>query len=192
MGCKHRFFDELIPTWEIKDLFIGTFNPSWNSDSSSALYFYGRKRNNFWDILPNIFGGESLKKSSKDVFVNYLKEHNIGLTDLVTNVVNADENNSLDKDNLTKVFSDATLNKYELEFATDIIKEFILRNKSTLKGVYFTRSTDSGIKTIWKEWLAIEALCNENSIDTCALMTPANYRGGAVLKTKLWLEKIKL
>ena len=192
MGCKHRFFDELIPTWEIKYLFIGTFNPSWNSDNSSAIYFYGRKRNNFWDILPNIFGGKSMKGSSKEIFVDYLKNYNIGLTDLIANVANVEENNSLDKDNLTKGFSDATLNKYELEFATDKIKELILRNKSTLKGVYFTRSTGIGIKKIWEEWIAIENLCNASSIHTCALMTPANYRGGVFLKTKMWLDKINL
>ena len=192
MGCKHRFFDELIPTWGIEYLFVGTFNPSWSSDDSNALYFYGRKRNNFWGILPNIFGGKIPKESSKDVFVTYLKNHNIGLTDLISNVSNANENNNLDKNNLTKGFSDTILNKYELEFSTDKIKELILRNKSTLKGVYFTRSTNSGVKKIWNEWLAIERLCSENSIHTCALMTPANYRGGVILKTKMWLEKIKL
>ena len=40
MSCKHRFYDELIPEWEIKYLFIGTFNPSWgNQTGNNANYF---------------------------------------------------------------------------------------------------------------------------------------------------------
>lgn len=189
MSCVHRFSEELIPQWEIKYLFIGTFNPSWNPrdpKNPEAVYFYGRNRNNFWAIIPNIFGGRSLKGMSKDVLVEYTKSKKIGITDIINSVINADATSSTDVDNLTKGFSDAVLNKYDLEFSTDLIIELIEKNKSTLEGVYFTRSTSNGINKIWKEWLKIEKLCIEYSIKSAALITPANYKGGVERKTIIW------
>ena len=152
MSCKHRFFDELIPTWKLQYLFIGTFNPEWSDNNSDAVYFYGRKRNNFWGILPNIFGGNSMKGCEDKVQMKaYIKNKNIGITDLISCVVNVDEGDLRDKDLLTKGFSDNVLNKLDLEFSTYQILELIEKNKDTLKGVYFTRSTSGGISKIWKE-----------------------------------------
>lgn len=191
MGCEHRFLKELIPSWKIEYLFVGTFNPKWTDNNSDAIYFYGRKRNNFWEILPNIFGGKSLKGcQDKAELVQYIQEKNIGVTDLITKVVNVDENNHEDRDKLTRGFSDALLNKFELEFSTNQILGLIEKNKATLKGVYFTRSSSGGISKIWKEWEKVESFCNANSITSHALITPSNYRGGAERKTKLWKEFI--
>jgi len=195
MSCEHRFLSDLNPSNGIEYLFIGTFNPFWDSNSSSilpAIYFYGRSRNNFWTIIPNIFGGLSLKKSSKEVFVKYTDEKKIGITDLITRVMNADENNPSDVNNLTKGFCDSKLAKYELEFSTESILNFIDKNKATLRGVYLTRSTSGGIKKIWAEWQKITTICSKYSIETVALKTPANYGGGPELKTKKWKEQSKM
>ena len=56
MACRHRFYDKLSPDWELEYLFVGTFNPSWDfNNAEQADYFYGRNRNFFWRILPEVF-----------------------------------------------------------------------------------------------------------------------------------------
>ena len=191
MPCEHRFLNELIPNWELEYLFIGTFNPAWNNNNAvQADYFYGRIRNNFWCILPKVFGDENLKNQNKEVKLNYIKSKKIGITDLITKVINADSENPIDINNLTIKFSDTILNKYKLEFNTLKIKELILKNKNTLKGVYLTRSTLNGIDQIAKNWNEIESFCEKNDIKTAKLKTPANYGGGCILKSIDWFEKI--
>jgi len=191
MACPHRFENQLVPVWEIEHLFIGTFNPSWNLNNAvQADYFYGRIRNNFWCIMPIIFGGNNLKYSDFATKLEYIQTHKIGITDLITEVINAQIENEIDVLNLTTRFSDNVLNRYQLEFNTEKIKKLIMRNIKTIKGVYLTRSTLNGINQIANNWREIEKFCEENKIHTERLKTPANYGGGCVLKSTDWLNKI--
>jgi hypothetical protein len=43
--CKEEFY---IPNWEIKYLFLGTFNPD---GGQKVNYYYGRNSNQTWKIL---------------------------------------------------------------------------------------------------------------------------------------------
>jgi hypothetical protein len=47
---KHQFKTSSFskPNWEIKLLFIGTFNPE---GGESVPYYYGRNKNKFWELL---------------------------------------------------------------------------------------------------------------------------------------------
>ena len=191
MPCTHRFLNLLIPEWEIEHLFIGTFNPSWNDNNADqADYFYGRNRNNFWCILPLVFGGENLKYQELNFKLEYIQQHKIGITDLIKTVINADANNQIDVDNLTQGFSDKVLDTYELEFNIENIKKLILNNLKTIKGVYLTRSTLNGIKKIAASWNEIEKFCTDLNIHTNKLKTPASYWGGCLIKSIDWNEKI--
>ncbi|MEY4604366.1 MAG: hypothetical protein RIT43_1658, partial [Bacteroidota bacterium] len=65
MPCNHKFIKDLqlqYVDWEVKTLFIGTFNPEWEECASNyAQWFYGRtQRNDFWCILPTVHGTNSL------------------------------------------------------------------------------------------------------------------------------------
>lgn len=193
MACKHRFIEQLFPDWELEYLFVGTFNPSWNfNNASQADYFYGRSRNNFWCILPKVFGGESLKNNTLQHKLSYIKHKKIGITDIVKTVINADEQKQQDIKNLTSGFSDNILNRYELEFNTESIKTLIEKNSKTLKGVYLTRSTLNGINQIANQWYEIVTFCKNHSIATHTLKTPANYGGGCQLKAEDWRNKITI
>ena len=191
MSCTHRFENQLIPNWEIEHLFIGTFNPSWDLNNAvQADYFYGRIRNNFWCILPIIFGGDNLKHSNLAAKLDYIKTNKIGITDLITKVTDAEFGNVIDELNLTTGFSDNVLNSYQLESNIENIKKLIMRNIKTIKGVYLTRSNLNGINQITNSWNEIEKFCKENNIHNEKLKTPANHGGGSVLKSNDWLNKI--
>lgn len=189
MPCNHRFLKELNPDWEINYLFVGTFNPEWNyNNAHEADYFYGRSRNNFWCILPRVFGEESLKEQSKEEKIKFLKRNKIGITDLISCINNANEKNDGDIKKITEHFSDHILNKYDLEFNVQNIIKTIENNP--IKGVFLTRSTLNGIGNIAREWQKIVDYCMDKKIHCERLMTPAPYRGGCERKVDLWKNKI--
>lgn len=140
--------------------------------------------------MPKIFGGNNLKYQDKNFKLNYIQMNKIGITDLITQVKNAEIENQIDILNLTTKFSDNVLNNYELEFNIENIKNLILSNIVAIKGVYLTRSTLNGINQIANSWLEIEIFCKENNIHTEKLKTPANYGGGCILKSIDWSNKI--
>lgn len=139
--CNHRFLDfhknGLFPDWNVKYLFIGTFNPEWNNENNNADYFYGRS-NYFWSILPTFFHQESLKDSGVNDKIKFSKNEGIGFTDIIKGIKDLDRNN---KEHVEKVlsFKDNELITFgsKLIFNTAEIKEYIIKNPS-LEKIYFT------------------------------------------------------
>ena len=103
MSCIHKFYAHpfhqqnsfgLFPIWKANTLIIGTFNPSNTYHSENdALYFYGRKKNYFWDVLP-IFANELLlDKTNPEAQRQFLTANKIALTDLLISIIDADISN---------------------------------------------------------------------------------------------------
>ena len=184
MSCKHRFYDKLIPSWEFEYLFIGTFNPEWNKpNGNNANYFYTRHTNDFWHILPEVFGNTSLmakeKRSDSKLLVSYLQTKKIALTDIIMEVKNVKKGNELHFKDVTSV-KDESLLKYELVF-NDRIYELL---NSKLKGVFFTRKCASN-SSICNHWKLIKDKCAELSIPTSELVTPSRgYRSNGYNREK--------
>jgi hypothetical protein len=76
---NHQFSSEsfYIPTWEVKHLFVGSFNPE---GGARVPYYYGREKNQLWPLLSEIFGAE-LNPSSDD-FWELLRRHKIARVDM--------------------------------------------------------------------------------------------------------------
>ena len=80
---KHQFYknDFFIPSWDIKFLFLGTFNPK---DGEKVNYFYSRKTNLLWPTLSKIFQDE-FNPNNLDFFEK-LKSHKIACMDLISSI----------------------------------------------------------------------------------------------------------
>lgn len=93
MTESHQFLSEefFIPTWKVKYLFLGTFNPA---GGEKVNYFYGRESNYTWKILSEIFetNFNPYLKSDLDIFINFLKSKGIACMDIIREV-SFDENN---------------------------------------------------------------------------------------------------
>lgn len=195
MSCEHRFLDELIPIWKIEYLFIGTFNPKWNKTNNNADYFYGRSKNQFWCILPNVFNSPCLIAKTKEEKKAFLKKHKIGITDIIKSISNADESNEYHNELILNGYRDINLEKkennefiFELDFNTLNILNLIKGNR--IKGVYFTRSTFNSIPRIRDQWNIIKKL-SEGEFRTGALYTPSQHQNcGVKDKIDKWKEVI--
>ena len=71
---KHKFRKHSINS-ETKILIIGTFNP--DVSNNEADFFYGRKRNYLWQLLPETLNQKSLKYEKKQKKLEFMKENNI-------------------------------------------------------------------------------------------------------------------
>jgi hypothetical protein len=143
MCCLHRFLDYhkegLFPSWKVRFLFIGTFNPSWNRPGENADYFYGRITSNYmWFLLSRFFKEDGLEDRSVAEKIAFCKRNLVGFTDLIKGVRNADHNNPAHKERILS-FKDADLLKFGdgLEFNIDNITRYIDENQS-IQRVYFT------------------------------------------------------
>ena len=182
MPCKHRFYHVLDPqTDNLEYLFIGTFNPEWDAENdNNAQYFYGRFTNDFWSLLPQTFGDPSLTGKSVTEWIAYCNTRKIGITDLVREITNADKGVPDHYRLITEGYADNNLDKkygnayvFTIHFNTDVIKTIIERNILSLKGVFFTRKTGTGIPRIWAEWQKVCEHCNHHHVRYSELITPS-------------------
>jgi len=81
---NHQFCNEsfYLPNWQVKYLFLGTFNPS---GGEKVNYYYGRQKNQTWKLLSDIFCTE-FRPQNRDDFFDKLKKYEIGCIDLIHSV----------------------------------------------------------------------------------------------------------
>ena len=96
MPCNHRFQEDLYPQHQLKYLFVGTFNPEWdNPNGNNANWFYGRRTNSFWNIMPRTFGHPYLNnpenRLNPEPWKQYCFDNDIGLTDMIETILDANE-----------------------------------------------------------------------------------------------------
>lgn len=151
MIVEHQFLnkDFFIPDWDIKYLFIGTFNPQ---GGKNVCYFYARESNFLWKVLSDIFVEElnPYNTDNYDDFMQKIKSHEIACMDIIKKV-DFDEK-KFDKSRVEgKGYKDINLinNKINREYFTSEILSVIERNPNIK--VYSTWGTGSKLKEWQKE-----------------------------------------
>lgn len=140
---NHQFHDKdfFIPSWKIKYLFLGTFNPN---EGEKVNYFYSRKTNLLWPTLSKIFNDE-LNPEKLDFFEK-LKFHKIACMDLILSI----DINDVDKKYIIgKGYSDFKIinNSVKRVYNTENILSVI--NKNLDIQLYSTWGNGSNLKD-WK------------------------------------------
>jgi hypothetical protein len=199
MPCLHRFQNDLHPAGELNYLFVGTFNPAWNRvQGDDANWFYGRQYNDFWFIMPQVFGHESLMpaefRNNREFLIDWCFNNNIGITDLISEIADADINLPTHQ-NLILGLEDDAFDNFNQIIPTDICS-IINANRNSLRGIYLTRYehtlAQGGI--LHQLWQNVKLCCSEHEIRTSALVTPSrNYRTiNRVEKLNRWIEQIHI
>ena len=186
MACIHKFYKHqehlseeqaLLPNWPVKTLIIGTFNPEnvWHS-GNQARYFYGRDANHLWTVLPRFAGETSILNNDVTHQIGFLKRHEIGLTDILISIDDAEIGDEVHKariqtvkDKEVELFSRFTWN-------TNAIINYII--DSEIKAVYFTYLGDKKRKTVRdnsfeEQTRKVETACAKMKIFSSRLHTPS-------------------
>lgn len=180
MACLHKFHNELYLEgldYNPTTLIVGTFNPAW-PDGNVAEWFYGRthdefgnQNNNFWDVLPRLYGEASLINSEPNEWKTFCRNHSIAITDLIYSIDDADENN-VEHTNLLSTYSDKSIAENFTEHTfVNLIQ--ILENNPAITNIYLTRGIG---ETFWRMlWNPVRAYANQHNKNQCQLLTPSGY-----------------
>jgi len=177
MTCNHKFIEYLNLEnldFEPTTLIVGTFNPEWPA-GNQAEWFYGRTHNlhgqvnnNFWDVLPRLYGEESLINGTPEEWKAFCKRNKIALTDLITSIDDADEQNPIHQNKLGGYADNVIANDFNEYTFTDIVG--LLQNHPTIENVYLTRGTGPFWNNLWNP---INNYCNVNNKHCRKLLTPS-------------------
>jgi len=172
MACIHKFHRYLdlerldfAPT----TLVVGTFNPAWPA-GNSAEWFYGRTGNNFfWDILPRLYGEESLISGSTVEWKQFCHDKQIAITDLISSIDDANPENPKHQKMLGGFSDDAIEHNFDDLIYVNIVQ--LLRHHSSIKNVYLTRGVTDAF---WRHlWNPVAHYCSHNNIHERKLLTPS-------------------
>jgi G:T/U-mismatch repair DNA glycosylase len=154
---RHRSADYVInPGTEI--LIIGTFNPA--TPENGADFFYGRRRNHLWRLLPAAFGMPSLKEKGREDKLRFMAARRVDFIDLVA------EADLEDPSNYEDIFLDSRVTEWR-----DVIAE--MKKLPGLKKACFTRKTLAGIPNIKKRVEALKEYCAKRGLPFRLLASPA-------------------
>lgn len=170
---KHRFLNHSINP-KTETLIIGTFNPE--TPDNKADFFYGRGKNYLWQLLPQSFGLNSLKKETVSNKLKFISEYKIDFIDLIEQV---------EAENL-KGYYDGDLDKSSPVWR-NIIGEISKLNN--INKVCFTRKSFSDIPNMKKQIDLIQEYCDLHGIIFTCLITPARFYSNE--KQKEWQEFFK-
>lgn len=173
MPCHHKFIDYLNLynlDFEPTTLIVGSFNPSWPA-GNKAEWFYGRTaRNYFWDVLPRLYGNDSLRKSDKIEWIKFCEENKIVITDLITTIEDAEIGNE-EHEEILKSYLDTSIADYFNEFKFTNI-ESILDRYPSIKNIYLTRN--EGVELFDSRWNNIKTFAlNKGVYHLKYLLTPS-------------------
>lgn len=182
--CKHKFHGDLkleYVDWDVKTLFVGTYNPGCCSEiENSAKWFYGRTQNNmFWNTLGFLYANNPTlgNNGNPEIWMSFCKKHKIAVTDLIYEIVKLDLMNGTDKEDLCKGFSDSKLENYIR--GRQVISnqvELLIRDNSKLEQLKYVYLTRRGINAPWNNlWSPIREICRNKKIHTSTLITPGRY-----------------
>jgi len=163
---NHQLIESVyyFPNWEIDFLFLGTFNPT---GGEKVNYYYGRSRNQFWNLISEIFCDDVFNQSDYMNFIKKLKQYKIGCVDMIS-AVNAPEN--LISGIIGNGYSDSKIinNSVNREYNTQQIIELINKNKNVQ--VFSTWGQGSKLKNWRNEIEKINVVKNITNLASPSLV----------------------
>lgn len=177
--CKQKFYE---PTWKIKHLFLGTFNPL---GGEIVNYYYGRGKNQTWPTLSLIFNCK-FTPASVEEFLNLIEEKQIACLDVIDELRTPD--NSVDvvfgkgyKD--SSIINTTVIRKYNTARVINIIK------KNPGVNVYSTWGKGSNLSEWTKEISKIGKIINLVSPSLAAKVPKGTEKISYIVND--WQSKIK-
>ncbi len=190
MKIEHQFLQEqfFIPDWEIKYLFLGTFNPACGE---KVNYFYGRESNFTWKILTEIFKIKltPFREDELDIFFKNLILKKIACMDIIENV--SFNESTFDKTRICgKGYKDTNIinNKTKRNYNTNDILSIIQKNKDIK--VFSTWGKGSNLKEWRNEIEKIDKIINLKSPSRAARVPKGSEKFNYILED--WKSKILL
>jgi hypothetical protein len=181
MACVHKFSEYLNLEridFEPTTLIIGTFNPGWDNINNNASWFYGRthdlngnQNNNFWDVLPQLYGEQSLINANPSEWKQFCSQKRIAITDIIANIEDADHTNQNDIQSMSTFKDDDIATKFYDYDYVNLVR--LLRNHRTITDVYVTRGITEAFwrNAVWQ----LKRYCHQHGVNLKSIITPSGF-----------------
>ena len=179
MSCNHKFARQLhLETldFEPTTLIVGTFIPEW--PANNVAWFYGpvldsdgNRSNNFWDVLPKLYGEPGLVDATPTAWTQFCRDKQIAITGLISSIDDADQSNKEHVKVLTGFDDKAIAWHFEDFVFVNVVQ--LLRRHPSIRHVYLTRSIT---ESFWRHlWNPVMQYCSVNHLDERRLLTPSGH-----------------
>lgn len=153
-------FEEFIFT-ETKTLILGTFPGRYYTNpeikNASDDWYYGNKRNKFWNLLEYALGYNENSLNTKVKKQEALRKYNLGITDIVQSAYRSTNNND---DACLKIKEIRNLNETLKDYSN--IKIIILTSKTMYKNFFTKNYVNCGNAVLQNDRMEIETYQGEN------------------------------
>lgn len=171
MPCRHKFYSELNLAhldYEPETLIVGTFSPEWPEDNT-AEWFYGRTDESlFWDVLPGVYGAAPMRNSSADEWRQFCRARKIALTDLISEIEDAEAVNKKHQKMLGGFSDKAIMHNFDDFAFTNIVG--LLQQQGSIRNIYLTRGIT---EAFWRHlWSPVMRYANAQGVHERILLTP--------------------
>ena len=180
MACLHKFYEDLYLDrldFAPITLIVGTFSPGWPASNTAQWFYgrthdkYGRQNNNFWEVLPRVYGENSLINSSTKEWKQFCKRHRIALTDLIACIDDANESEPEHVALLGSYSDQAIATRFQYHTPVDLLQ--LLVTHPEIKNIYLTRRAD---EPFWKRlWQPVVRYVRIHNKYLTHLLTPSGY-----------------
>lgn len=180
MACQHKFYDYLNLgrlDFEPTTLIVGTFNPSWPAGNNASWFYgrthdeYGNLNNSFWDVLPRLYGEESLINATHIEWKQFCHYKRIAITDIIQSIDDVNEQIPAHV-NMMRGYSDDDIadNFYDFDI-TNLVR--LIRNHPSIINAYVTRSYSA---TFWKQKIyPLKWFCEATGRNLKPVLTPSGF-----------------
>jgi hypothetical protein len=171
MPVPHIFKQQLQLTelsYQPTTLIVGTFSPLMPGHNHAQWFYDRTEQNYFWEILPQLYGEQSLLYAGPQQWQQFCQSHGIALTDLITSIDDADLKKSEHHKILGGYSDKAIIHHFDDFTFTDIVG--ILRQHPTIRHVYLTRGIT---EAFWRHlWSPVMRHCHTHTIHERRLISP--------------------
>ena len=142
-------------------LIIGTFNPGHECNKDNE-FFYDSPGNRLWKLLPNVFGEQDLRNSTRDQKLKFSRDKRIDFIDIIEEVEVEEEQacNRADK------YIDGKVTQWR-----NVSDQ--LQKLSSLNRVCFTRSTLKDVRNIKAQVDKLSKYLESRKLQLRLIRTPA-------------------
>jgi hypothetical protein len=183
MVVSHLFWEtnKFIPQWDVKYLFLGTFNPSCGGNVHLD-YYYRRPSNGFWKILKEYFDPQN--RYPIDTFNNlrtFMVDKKVGCIDIISSV---DFPDSLQEEICGNGYEDSKLFRvkgFTRTYTYQSIQDFIL-NQNGKPCVFSTWGVRNNPNEFSEKLFTFQEFCRVNEIPFTNLPSPSGrvYKGNRI------------
>jgi len=163
VAVEHKFLNHVVDA-QTETLIIGTFNP--DTEKNDANFFYSRKHNFLWRLLPKVFEMPDMRDQTKLEKEKFAKDRHIDFIDIISKVCVEQGKEA----NFSDAYIDSRVDQFGWTNVAGVVEKL-----NVLKRVCFTRRSFSNVPNIRHHVAILKELFEQRETLFRCIISPARF-----------------